>query len=76
MAHRLYDTSWPEMETKTQQRFRLSMPKHAGKFGVSLFIGGKEVFVGLAVADVEVEQVIRKRAVKTRPSAVKVFRFD
>ncbi|CAA9286301.1 MAG: hypothetical protein AVDCRST_MAG93-3560 [uncultured Chloroflexia bacterium] len=65
-----------EASIRKAKRFHISMPKLTGKFSASIFLGGKELFLGIAVADVEVEQVVRKRIVKNKPGSVKVFQFD
>ena len=75
MAHKL---NRPEGEQKpTSKRFKVKIPNMTGKFGFSLFIAKKEVFIGVLVGEVEVEQIIRRRMVKVpKKGTVKVYRFD
>jgi len=61
----------------TSKRFKVKIPSMTGKFGFSLFVSKKELFIGVLVGEVEVEQVIRKRMVKVpKKGTVKVYRFD
>lgn len=76
MAHKLLDIDMPLKQPKIK-RFHVKMPSMTGKFGFSLFIGKKEVFIGVSVGEVEIEQIVRKRLVKLpKKASVKVFRFD
>ena len=75
MAHKLLEESVVE-KPKKRKIYRLKLPKITGKFGVSLFTGTREVFIGIAVGEVEIERIIRKRFVKPQKGTVKVFRFD
>lgn len=74
MAHRLLESELPETTVK-KTRFRLKWPSLEGKYGLSLFVGGKEIFLGIALADVIKEEVVRKRYVKPQKGKVKVFSF-
>jgi hypothetical protein len=74
MANKLIEE--PLLETRKRKQYRIKLPKIEGKFGFSLYIGNKEIFIGLAVADVVTEQVVRKRLVKAPKSGIKVIRFD
>ncbi len=75
MSHKLLDE--PIVETKPKRKwYHLQFPKLEGKFGFSFFVGKKEVFLGIAVGDVEIEKIVRKRLVKTVKGKVKVYRFD
>lgn len=73
MAHRLYNV--PD-EKKAFKRFRIKMPALTGKLGISAFVGHYEIFFGIAVGRVEMEQVVRKRLVKAPKRGVRVYRFD
>ena len=55
----------------------MKMPSFSGKFGFSLFIGKKEVFIGLSVSEVIIEEVVRRRLLKLPKKAkTKVYQFD
>jgi hypothetical protein len=73
MAHRLYKL--PE-ENKAFKRFKINLPPLTGKLGISAFVGHYEVFFGISVGRVEMEQIVRKRLVKVPKRGVKVFRFE
>ena len=74
MAHRLLEE--PIIETRKKTRTLLKLPAFEGKFGIALFIGGKEVFLGVAVADVQKEEVVKRRYIKPHQGTVRVFRMD
>lgn len=64
-------------ETKEEKIKQFRLPNLGGKFGFSIFTGKKEIFIGLSVGEVEIEQIVRKRMIKTpKKGTVKVFRFD
>jgi len=76
MAHKidqwnLPDADKPSVKERVSSFWLQTVPKITGKFGFSLMLGRKEVFVGVAVADVEMEKVV-KRVKEKRPP--KVFR--
>ena len=71
MAHKVL---LDEPVQKTQKKY--TMPTFNGKFGFAFFIAGKEFFVGLAVSDIVLEQVVRRKFVKSPKAGVKTFRFD
>ena len=71
MAHRML---LDELPVKKQRKYTL--PSFGGKFGLAIFIGSKEYFVGIAINDVILEQVVKRRFVKTPKTGVKTFRFD
>ena len=60
---------------KTLKRFHV--PNFNGKFGFSVFVGTKEVFIGVSVGEVEIEHIVRKKLLRM-PSRVKVrtYNFD
>lgn len=74
MSHKLLDDEL--VEKPKRKAFKLSWPKMEGKFGLAFYIGSKEVFVGVALADVIKEEVTRRKLIKTPKSMVRVFRFD
>lgn len=63
-------------ETPVKKERKYTMPNINGKFGIALFIGGKEVFVGITTSEVILEQVVRRRFTRTPKAGVKTFRFD
>lgn len=73
MSHLIEDEPVKE---RTLRKIRL--PHVVGKFGVSLLTGKKEFFLGLAVADVELERVVRKRKMRTLApgSKVRIFPYE
>ena len=75
MAHKLLE--YPEPEPRKRNRFHFTMPSFEGKYGVSIFIGGKEIFHGVGISTVILEQVVRRRFLKVpKDSKVRVFNFD
>ena len=74
MANKLIEE--PLIEKSTKKQFKLKLPKMEGKFGFSIYIGNKEVFIGIMTAEVVLERVIRSRKVKVAPSGVKVLKWD
>lgn len=74
MAHRLLESDLP---VKQKKRTWISyIPKMEGRFGLSLYFGGKEYFLGLSVNDTVKEQVIRKRSVVVPKGEAKVLSMD
>lgn len=71
MAHKLLP-----VETVERKRKKLNLPYLGGKFGLALFIGNKEVFIGVQIGEVEVEKIIRKRFVSSSKAKVRVMQFD
>jgi hypothetical protein len=69
MAHYI-----PNLPEKVQRKFQI--PKINGKFGFSFYVGMKEVFIGIAVADVILEQIIKKRFVKVQKADTRTYGFD
>lgn len=70
MAHKVFV---PEEKQKTKKQFRF-LPE--GRFGLSLYVGSKEIFLGIAVSNVIQETVTRSRKIKTTPGTVQVFKWD
>lgn len=60
MAHLIEPTPAPI----TRKTYKFKFPSLSGKFGLSFFIGKKEVFIGVAIADVEMETIVRKKKQK------------
>jgi hypothetical protein len=65
MAHKILPN--PPEEKKEKKKFSLrkifhtSTPQLIGKFGISFFWQKKEIFIGIAIANVEIEKVIRRK---------------
>ena len=74
MAYKLLDEQVIEGSKPRQKRFHFA--HFNGRVGVSFFLGTKEVFIGVSVADVIEEQIIKKRVIKTPKGKVNVLRFD
>lgn len=75
MAHKLLSEDIVEHSKKKKGSNRI-VEGLGGKFGVSIFIGSKEFFIGVSVSEVEIEKVIRRKTVKTKKSKVQVLQFD
>lgn len=71
MAHKTI-----ELDIPVKQKRRYTLPQFEGKFGMSLFVGGKEIFIGIQIAEVSIEKIVRQRLVKTQKGKVNVFKFD
>ena len=78
MAHRLLEEEIiePKIHWVKQWIAKIPKPNLEGKIGISLYLGKKEVFIGISVGDVEMEKIIRRRKVAVPKGKVKVFRFD
>ena len=70
MAHKLTN-----IQLKDRKR-KFLLPKIDGKFGISFSLGGKEVFIGVAISDVILEQIIKKRVVKIPKADTRTYGFD
>jgi len=51
-------------QEKTKKRYTFKVPNLTGRFGIAFSLGRREVFIGVAVAEVEVEKVIKQRRLK------------
>lgn len=71
MAHLLYSDG---QDRKTEKR--LTLPNIEGRFGLSFYVGKKELFLGVQVTDTIMETVVRKRMVKNKKGKVNVYKFD
>jgi hypothetical protein len=59
-----------------QPKKKFTIPKINGRVGFSFYIGMKEVFIGIAFADVILEQILRKRTVKLPKAETRTYGFD
>ena len=55
---------------------KIKMPKIDGRFGLSLYIGSKEIFIGIAVTKVIEEQIIKKTILPIQQGEARVFPFE
>lgn len=69
MAHLIEPTPAPT----TRKTYKFKFPSLSGKFGLSFFIGKKEVFIGVAIAEVELETVVRKTRKKVLQPSKSTF---
>lgn len=74
MAHLLV----PELvdKPKKKKRFTFRKPQLTGKYGISLMLGKYEVFIGIGVAEILVERIVRKKKMKVFPKNTKVRYLD
>jgi hypothetical protein len=69
MAHRVLE-DYPITGNKAKKEiffkkiFKADTPNLMGKFGLSFSVGKKEFFIGVAVANIEVERVIKRKKQK------------
>lgn len=56
---------------KPKKQFKFKMPSLAGKFGFSLEFFSKQVFIGIAIAEIEVESVVKQKRYKVFKSRTK-----
>lgn len=64
MAHEII----PDEPVSTKKKFNIQAPDLTGKFGLSLNIGKKEIFIGIAVAKIEIETIVRRKRQKVLKS--------
>ncbi len=70
MAHEIILN--PAVKKKTGYKYK--RPDLTGKFGLSLNFGKKELFVGIAIADIEIETVVKRKKLKVfKPQGKAVF---
>jgi len=78
MSHKLLSDDI--IETKPRRTVKeILFPKGfspSGRFGLSAFLGNKEIFIGLMVGNVETETIVRKKIVPLRKGKVNVYKFD
>ncbi len=74
MSHKLLESELPE--SKKTSKLQINWPRAEGKIGCSLYLWGKELFIGIVLSEVITETVVKKRSVKIPKSNVKVFPFD
>ncbi len=72
MAHKTFNIE--DGQAKKRKQYR--MPDIQGKFGIGIMLGGKEIFFGVSVNTIIVEQVVKRRLLRTPKSTTKVFNFD
>lgn len=70
MAHKVF---LPDEKDKSKKKFKF-IPE--GKVGFSVYLGSKEVFVGITIANVIQETITRSRKIKTTPGTVQIYPFD
>lgn len=71
MAHLVLPTPREESQKKS-----FKLPSIKGRFGVSLVLGTKEVFLGITTTDVEYEPILpEKRKVDLKKRKVRFFNF-
>jgi hypothetical protein len=72
MAHYIHPSD--QLTKRGSKRF--SLPKINGRVGFSFYVGTKEIFIGIAIADVILEQIIKKRIVKIPKAETRTYGFD
>lgn len=72
MAHKIL----PEVIEATPKKEKLNLGQFQGKFGISIFLWMKEIFVGISISEVEIERVVKKKMVKNVKGKVRVLQFD
>lgn len=73
MAHKLL----PIIDNKQPKKSKkITLPNFQGKFGVGVMIGTKEIFFGVTLTDILIEQVVRRKMVKTPKSKTRVLNFN
>jgi hypothetical protein len=66
----------PESLPKKKRSISFKMPNINGRIGASLYLGTKELFLGIVFSDVITEQIIRKKIVKVPKADTRVLGFD
>ena len=74
MAHKLLEDEI--IESIVKKKKRISFSGLEGKFGIAVFIGSKELFLGLSIGNVIREEKIIRRTIKAPNNTVRVFKFD
>lgn len=74
MAHKLLTEIIERKHGKETKNFDLG--QFQGKFGISIFLWMKEIFVGISISEVEIERVVKKKMVKNVKGKVRVLQFD
>jgi len=70
MAHEL-----PLMLPEKKQKKRFSFPTFNGRIGITFSVGTKEVFIGIVTSDVIMEQIIKRKVVRTK-AQTRTYGFD
>lgn len=74
MAH-LLDPLQIERPIKVKRKLKL--PSLSGRYGFAIFTRTKEFFIGIQVAEVEIERVVRKKVTTNpRKGSVRVWQTD
>lgn len=77
MAHKLYiEEVNVQSLSKLSKLRKLKLPHVEGRFGLSLSVGSKELFIGISINPVTIEQITKKRIVPLTKSKTNVFGFD
>ena len=71
MAHEL-----PLEIPEKKQRKRFFLPSFNGRIGVTFSVGTKEVFIGVLTSEVIMEQIIKRKVVKTPKAQTRTYGFD
>lgn len=73
MAYRVDEIPEEKEKFSIRRYLKWKLPPITGKFGLSLMLGRKEIFVGVAVADVEIEKIVKRKKVSVMaPKKAKV----
>lgn len=79
MAHPIEPDFVEKKPFSVSKLFSWKLPPLVGKFGLSLMLGKKELFFGLAVAEVEIEKIVKKKkstAIAPQKARVTTWSFD
>lgn len=76
MSHKLpLIIEMPQKRSK-KPRFSVKRLDIQGRFGFTLSFLTKEVFLGIVISPVQIEEVVRRKMVKVPKGKVKVYNFD
>ena len=53
-----------QIEDRKEKRHRFTLPKMGGRVGLTFELLRKQVFLGIVIADIETETIVRKRKLK------------
>lgn len=71
MAHKI-----PIEIPKEKKGHTIKLPNINGRIGVSFFVGIKEIFIGVLVSDVVIEEIIKRKVVKVPKAQTRTYGFD
>jgi hypothetical protein len=74
MAHLVSTLSEENPGNSLLQRIKKNIP--SGKLGISFFVGFKEIFLGIQINNVMIEETVRRQYIPLNKADVKVFKFD